>query len=52
MAPRADDEAQRRVRQTDLLYREWTRDHGDLERLRRMHEAIGEVLDECTASYS
>ncbi len=47
--PRADDEAQRRTRQIDLLYREWSRNRGDLERLQRLHEAITEMLEEQTA---
>src|SRR5215213_8951780 len=44
--PRADDEAQRRARQIDLLYREWCRDRADFDRLRQLHAAISECLDE------
>jgi hypothetical protein len=46
--PRADDESQRRARQIDVLYREWTRNRGDLDRLWRMQEAITELLQEST----
>ncbi len=46
--PRLDDPAQRRARQIDLLYRDWTRNRADLERLRRVHAAIGELFEEST----
>ncbi len=46
--PQVDDQAQRRARQIDLLYREWTRNRTDLERLGRLHAAIGELFEERT----
>jgi hypothetical protein len=49
-APRAGDEAQRRARQLDQLYRDWTRHRGDLDRLQQLHAAIGKLLEESTAS--
>ncbi len=46
--PHIDDQAQRRARQIDLLYRDWTRNRTDLERLRRVQAAIGELFEEST----
>jgi hypothetical protein len=40
------DEAHRRARQIDLLYRDWTRHRGDLDRLQRLHAAISDVLED------
>jgi hypothetical protein len=48
--PRLEGEAHRRARQIDLLYRDWTRNRGDLDRLQQLHVAIGELLEESTAS--
>lgn len=44
-ADAASDEARRRIRQIDLLYREWSRDRADVERLRRLQAAISEYLE-------
>ncbi|MGY1830152.1 hypothetical protein ACI8AA_06930 [Geodermatophilus sp. SYSU D01180] len=38
-------EAQRRTRHIDSLFRDWTRHRGDVNRLRALHEAIGECLE-------
>ena len=43
---RQEDGAQRRLRQIDALYRDWSRNRTDHERLHRLHEAIAEVLEE------
>lgn len=45
-----DDDAVRRTRPIDVLCREWSPDRTDVERLRRMHDTIGEILQENTAS--
>jgi hypothetical protein len=37
-------EARRRTRQIDTLYREWSRNRTDAERLRRLHATISECL--------
>ena len=37
-------EARRRVQRVDSLYREWTRNRTDVERLRRLQAAISECL--------
>jgi len=37
-------EEQQRAQQIDALYREWTRNRADVERLQRLHEAIGDSL--------
>ena len=41
----ASDEARRRTRQIDVLYREWSRDRADIDKLRRLHAAIEESLE-------
>lgn len=41
----AASEARRRTSHIDVLYREWARDRTDVDRLRRLHEAIGACLD-------
>jgi hypothetical protein len=40
----AATEARQRTRHIDALYREWTRNRADVERLRRLHAAISECL--------
>jgi hypothetical protein len=44
LASPTSSEDRRRTAQIDLLYRDWTRDRTDIERLRRLHEAIEESL--------
>ncbi len=39
-------EARRRSQHIDSLFREWTRDRTDTERLRRLYTAIGECLED------
>jgi hypothetical protein len=39
-----------RTRQIDRLYRDWSRNRTDLERLQRLQEAISEVLEENAAA--
>jgi hypothetical protein len=39
------DEAQQRTRRIDALFRDWARDRTDVDRLRALHEAIGECLE-------
>jgi hypothetical protein len=41
---------QSRARRINRLYREWARNRTDLERLQRLQEATGEVLDESATS--
>jgi ribosome maturation factor RimP len=38
-------EARRRTQHIDTLYREWTRNRTDVDRLRRLHTAISECLE-------
>jgi hypothetical protein len=38
-------EARRRTQLIDRLYREWSRDPGDVERLRRLHAVIQDCLE-------
>jgi hypothetical protein len=40
------DDGQRRTRQIDAAYRQWTRDRADVDKLRKLQTVIGEVLDE------
>jgi hypothetical protein len=40
----APAEQRRRLLRIDALYREWARDRGDVDRLRRLHEAISDCL--------
>ena len=47
--PLQETGAQSRTRRIDRLYREWARNRTDLERLQRLHAAIGEVLAENSA---
>ncbi len=42
----ASVERRRRTQDVDALYREWARDRCDVERLRRLHEAISECLEQ------
>jgi hypothetical protein len=42
--------AQRRqVLHIDALYREWSRNRADIDRLRRLYDAIGQSLEETAA---
>lgn len=41
--------AQSRARRIDRLYRDWARNRTDLERLQRLQEAIGDMLEENSA---
>ncbi len=45
-------EAQRRTRHIDLLFRDWTRHRTDVDRLRALHEAIGDCLEDSTETAS
>jgi hypothetical protein len=47
--PRQAQGVRGRSRRLDRLYREWARNRTDLDRLQRLHEAIGEVLEETSA---
>jgi hypothetical protein len=40
----APDDTRRRTAKIDAAYRDWTRDRGDVDRLRRLHAAIEEFL--------
>ncbi|MGY1751560.1 hypothetical protein [Blastococcus sp. SYSU D01042] len=40
------NEARRGTARVDQAYRDWSRSRSDLERLRRLHEAVGQALDE------
>lgn len=42
-------EGRRRLQRVDAAYREWTRDRGDLDRLRRLREVADELLHEAAA---
>lgn len=41
--------ARRRTQHIDRLFREWTKHRTDVDRLRRLHEAISECLQSTTA---
>ena len=45
-------EARRRTQHIDLLFREWSRNRSDVDRLRRLHAAIGECLEALTGAGS
>ncbi|HEX2072302.1 MAG TPA: hypothetical protein VHF92_00840, partial [Geodermatophilus sp.] len=42
----------RRVHYVDALYREWARNRTDVDRLRRLHAAIGECLEATSETVS
>jgi hypothetical protein len=42
-------EARRRTLHIDSLFREWSRNRTDVDRLRRLHRAISECLEEAQA---
>ena len=42
-------EARRRTQHIDVLYREWSRHRTDVDRLRRLHAAISECLQQVEA---
>ena len=44
--PPARDLLRRRTQRIDVLYGEWSRRRADVEALRRLHEAIGDYLEE------
>jgi hypothetical protein len=44
--PSAQDVLRRHTHPIDLLYREWSRRRTDVEALRRLHDAIGDYLEE------
>ncbi len=46
------EEAQRRTRHIDSLFRDWARHRTDVDRLRALHEAIGECLEGLTETVS
>jgi len=48
--PDLDDEAKRRARQIDVVYREWTRNRTDVETVCRLRDAITEYLERTTVS--
>ena len=41
-----EDQAHQRSRLIDEAYRAWARSRSDAERLRRLHEAVGQALEE------
>ncbi len=45
----ATTEARRRTQHIDRLFREWTKQRTDVDRLRRLHSAISECLEEAQA---
>jgi hypothetical protein len=40
-----DGQDERPIKHIDEAYRDWTRSRSDLDRLRRLHKAIGEALE-------
>ncbi|WP_369251862.1 hypothetical protein [Geodermatophilus amargosae] len=46
------NEAYERTRRIDSLFRDWARHRTDVERLRALHEAIGECLESLTETAS
>ena len=42
-------EQRRQTQRIDTLYREWTRNRTDVDRLRRLQTAMSECLDEAQA---
>jgi hypothetical protein len=49
MAEEAAADARRRTSHIDALYREWARNRADVDRLRRLQEAIADVLKDTPA---
>jgi hypothetical protein len=48
----APAERRRQLLRIDALYREWARNRGDIDRLRRLHEAITDCLERDSADAS
>ena len=45
-----DEQAHGRARHVDETYRAWTRNRSDVHRLRRLHDAVDQALEEHTAT--